>query len=144
MASGGERENIMSENSLMPPLAVFTLPLTFSFSLHLQCLLVLANGWQPPHISILYFFCICACICILYFVERCSCRIMVRGRPALHIAAISASKKVENGQFQKVKTQLSAGDGERGKCKCNIHILLLAKQLVLVANIFMVSSHMSK
>ena len=53
-------------------------------------------------------------------------------------------KKVENGQFPKVKTQLSAGDGERGKCKCNIHILLLAKMQILVENISLVSSRMSK
>ena len=35
MASGGERENITSENSLMPPLAIFTLAL--ACSLNLQC-----------------------------------------------------------------------------------------------------------
>ena len=46
---------------------------------------------------------ICSCICILYFVERCSCRIMVRGRPALHIAAIWASKRWKTANFQRSK-----------------------------------------
>ena len=111
MASGGERENITSENSLMPPLAVFTLPL--AFSAHLQCILsqvILAEiiVWECGKIIVsplifVFLFAFCICICILYFVERCSCRIMVRGRPALHIAAISASKRWKTANFKRSK-----------------------------------------